>query len=683
MMRFPNVIAKHNWATIRALADNEAEILIYGDIGENWYAEESITAKKIVETLSALDVEYLTVRINSVGGVVSDAIAIFNAIRRHSAAVTVEIDGIAMSAASMIAMSGDTVRMAENAVLMIHAPWGYAAGNAEELRKYADVLDTFSEAMSTAYARPGITHEEALALLSDGEDHYYTAAEAQDAGFVDEITEAMAIAASFDLSRFHKLPAAAAAFTRKQEHHSMSKPDPKPAADPKPADNVADIQAAAARKAREQIQARNKELKALFELPAFARDKAMQEIYQAALQNPETTVEQVRKEAMAKMGEGQSPVGGLPPHIEHGQDEGEKFVAAASAALLARMGAVKHDTANPYRGMRLHEIARACLERAGAHVNGMTPEEFAPMALSFGPVRGAQTTSDFPVILENTLHKMVLTGHEAVPITYDRFCRIGDVTDFRPWQRLTPGLIGNLDSVNEAGEYKNKPLPDAEKQPVQATRKGNIISVTPEVLVNDDLGQIQQQAMELGMAGPRTIERAVYALLESNPTLSDSVTLFHADHGNLAASGAAPTIALIDAAAVAIASQTAPGTDAEPLDINPAVALTHRSLNGAMVELINAEFNDDSQKNQRKPNRVRGIVDDIVASVRLSSTTAWYLLADPRISAVLEVVFLNGQREPRVVQAENFKTAGLDWRVELPFGVGAIGYRGIYKNPGA
>jgi hypothetical protein len=242
-------------------------------------------------------------------------------------------------------------------------------------------------------------------------------------------------------------------------------------------------------------------------------------------------------------------------------------------------------------------------------------------------------------------------------------------------------MIGNLDGVNEAGEYRDKVIPDGVKNSIQATRKGNIISITPEVLVNDDTGAITDMARGIGAAGPRTIERAVYALVVANPTLSDGYALFSTQHANLASSGAAPTVALLDSARSAMAIQTAPGEDDEYLDIRPATALVHTSLDGTMKVLVGAEYDPDTANKLQRPNIAKGIVQDIVSSPRLG-TAPWYLFADPLVAPVIEVVFLNGQREPRLVQEEAFRTGGLSWRVEMPFGVGAIDHRGAYKNPG-
>src|SRR3972149_1430990 len=171
------------WYSIRARAPvaqgaKSAEILIYGDIGESWYGD-SVLAKDFVQELMALDADEITVRINSFGGSVSDGIAIYNAIKRHKAATTVVRDGVAASIPGLIAMAGDTVEMAENALLMIHAPWGLSMGNSADMRDFADYLDTWASAMSTSYAaKTGGTPEDMLSLLTAGEDHWDTADEA-------------------------------------------------------------------------------------------------------------------------------------------------------------------------------------------------------------------------------------------------------------------------------------------------------------------------------------------------------------------------------------------------------------------------------------------------------------------------------------------------------------------------
>jgi len=127
-----------------------AELRIYGDIGQSWDEDESTDARTVAEALDSVRGD-IDVRINSFGGSVADGLAIFNALKRHQGRVTTHIDGVAYSIASLIAMAGDEVRMAANAMLMVHAPWGMALGNAPEMREMADILDKHADAMLASY----------------------------------------------------------------------------------------------------------------------------------------------------------------------------------------------------------------------------------------------------------------------------------------------------------------------------------------------------------------------------------------------------------------------------------------------------------------------------------------------------------------------------------------------------
>ena len=196
---------------LRAAGKDASELRIYGDIGEHWDAELSNDARAITAKLDALSGD-LAVRINSFGGSVADGLAIFNALRRYSGGrVTTHIDGVAYSIASLIAMAGGDVRMAGNAILMIHAPWGMAIGNAPEMREMADILDKHAEAMVASYVRDGGPDADTIrGWLTDGQDHYFTATEAADLGLVDVVEDVVPefdIAASLRGSRF-TIPAA-------------------------------------------------------------------------------------------------------------------------------------------------------------------------------------------------------------------------------------------------------------------------------------------------------------------------------------------------------------------------------------------------------------------------------------------------------------------------------------------
>jgi len=191
------------WYEFRAQAKG-AEIVIYDEIGAF-----GIPAKAFLDELKALgSVAELAVRINSPGGSVFDGVAIYNALKRHDAAITVWIDGIAASIASMIAMAGDEVVMPENAMLVLHDPSGLVAGTASETRAMAEALDRMKAGMVAAYRdKSGRSDVEIEALMHD--ETWLSAQEAVDLGFADRIEQRVRMARALRPFPLPKHPAAA------------------------------------------------------------------------------------------------------------------------------------------------------------------------------------------------------------------------------------------------------------------------------------------------------------------------------------------------------------------------------------------------------------------------------------------------------------------------------------------
>ena len=192
----------NSWYTIRARSSG-AEVLIYDEIGAY-----GVTAKGFLAELGALeDGAEIDLRLNSPGGSVFDAVAIYNALKRHSGAVTVWIDGIAASAASYIAMAGDKVIMPENAFLMIHDPSGVVMGTAEDMRSTASALDKVKTSLIQGYAaKSGQTDVDVAGLMAA--ETWLDAGEALALGLVDHVSEPVKLVASFDIGRFRNAPEA-------------------------------------------------------------------------------------------------------------------------------------------------------------------------------------------------------------------------------------------------------------------------------------------------------------------------------------------------------------------------------------------------------------------------------------------------------------------------------------------
>lgn len=175
---------------------SSAELLLYGEISSySWWGDE-VTPKQFKEDLDALgDVSEIKVFINSPGGDVFAGQAIHSMLKRHNAKISVYVDGLAASIASVIAMAGDTVYMPRNAMMMVHKAWTWGAGNSDDFRKLADDLEKIEESIIVAYEdKTGLDREKIVELMKA--ETWMTAEEAVSYGFADEIEPQKAVAAS-------------------------------------------------------------------------------------------------------------------------------------------------------------------------------------------------------------------------------------------------------------------------------------------------------------------------------------------------------------------------------------------------------------------------------------------------------------------------------------------------------
>lgn len=688
------------WYEIKAAAKPDdssaptvAEIYIYGNIGDRW-DEDGVIASEMVRDIAALEADEITLRINSYGGSVTDGLAIYNALKRHPAPVNVQVDGVAISCASYIAMAGDTVTMAKNAQMMIHAPWSYAWGNAVDLREQADILDRYSKSMASAYAdKSGKTYEQALSILTDGKDHWFSADEAVVEGFADVVGEEVDAAASlavgtFDLSRFKTTAAQAAASTPAAAAPAAATTpisQPTAAAVPTPEGQMPGTTTPAANTANAPF-ARTKEqnLEVLAVFKPFEAVPGVQALKDEVLADTSLTVEQASARLLAEIGKNNAPANpqNAFARVQTVADETDKQREAVVSAMLARAGVAQDAKAraalasNPFRGHKLLDVARASLARIGRSTDGMTQMDIVAAAFTQGG-------SDFPVLLENTMHKALLSAYATAALTWNRFCAVGSVSDFRAHNRYRLGSFGNLDSINELGEYINKSIPDGEKASIQAGTKGNIINISRQAVINDDLGAFVGLSDMLGRAAARTIEADVYALLALNgglgPVMADGKTLFHADHGNVG-TGAAISVASIDADRVLMAGQKdISGNDY--LDLRPSVLLVPTGLGGTARVINGAQYDPDTANKLQRPNMVNGLYSDIVDTPRLSGTRR-YSFADATTAPVLEVAFLDGNQQPFLEVKDGFDVDGARYKVRLDYGVGAVDFRGAVTNAG-
>lgn len=678
----PWYTVRHKTAIAAAAAgvQSAAEVLIYGDIGESW-CDETVAAKDFVREIAALDVTELTVRINSYGGSVTDGMAIHNALKRHKAHVVTEVDGCAYSISSLIAQAGSTRRMASNALMMVHAPWGVLFGNASEMREYADSLDQHGAAMATSFVAKGVAQADIDAWLADGKDHYFTAQEALAQGLIDEISDPLPIAASAHVrdaaqARYSRQSAAvvkprAATAAMPTKENSMDKPETQAVQTSvvaaAPAAAAAQDQQAIVQAALQADKERRQAIAAQF--APFSQREGVSALQRQCEDDSTTTVAAAGQKLLAHMAKGVEPIAGSVVTVA---DEADVQRAAKVKALLARAGLGKQDGANPYRGHTLLEMARASAARAGVGVG----DKMQVVASAF-----THSTSDFPLLLQEVARSALSQGYTEAEETFQLWTRAGTLNDFRASKRVSLGAFANLDLIPEGGEYKSGTIGESGQSVVLATY-GKMFSITRQAIINDDLGAFASIPRAMGRAAIRTVADLVYAVLNGNPVMDeDGKTLFHAEHGNLLAAAGITTDS-VDAMQSAMALQKT--KDGHVTNVPLKYLLVPVSLRGAANTVRASEFAvGATAKNNTVPNIVRESFE-VIADARLDakSKLAWYGAADPNLYDTVEVNYLDGNQTPYLEQQQGWTVDGTEFKVRIDAGVSPLNFRGLAKNPG-
>lgn len=660
-----------SWFKVVAVSSQTLSINIYGVIGDY-----GLTAQDFEDELNLHPAAtHIKIRFHSEGGSVIEGYAIYNILkRRFGTNIETVVDGVAASMASYLFMLGERRVMPANTWLMIHGPRGGHYGQPEDLRSHADLMENIRSEMAATYgSRAALTDEELESLMTGG-DTWINAETALEMGFATEIEEAeVQVAAQLDFSSLSNVPKEVLTLSAKVEktngnNQETAMPKPTEATVDTVEDKKIDVNAVQA-EALQKNQTRVEAINAAFEGFADHQQLAMKCILDQGC-----TVEQAQAKLLAALGQGREPVGGEPVSIE---DTGAKASVQAMADVLAlRSGqkASKDVGENPYRGSSLLDMARASLEKRGFSTAGMDKMGIVGAAFT-------HSSSDFPYLLENTLGKVLQNAYTTFPETWREIADIGQVSDFKQNSRIRLGSFNSLDTVLENDEYQAGSFGE-ERETIQAATKGKMISLSRQAIINDDLNAFVRLAQMLGRAAQRTIGNDVYSILTTNGAMSDGVALFHADHKNLAGSGAAMSVATVGAGRAAMRKQTdADGNDY--LNINPSRLVVPVALEDAANVLMASET-DPSGSNSKKPNPLRNAMQ-VVSDPRLdaNSATAWYLLADSMLAPTIEVAFLDGNETPYLESSEGFTVDGVRWKVRLDYGVAAVDFRGAYKNAGA
>ncbi len=637
---------------MQAKEDQTADIYIYDEIG-GW----GISARRFTEDLISLgNLSHINLHIHSPGGEVFDGIAIYNQLKNHSATITVYIDGLAASMASVIAMVGDTVIMPKNAMMMIHKPWGVSWGDANDMREYADLLDKLENVLIPAYvAKTGKTTEEITAMLE--QETWLDGDECVEHGFADKVIEpvkAMASLTSKRIEEFSSMPSAIKnQITPKNTTKPTQQPQPNSSPEPQPSATYAD----------EQIRLNG--IKDLFAMFGGRHNELMI----TCLADANCSVEKAREQLLNTIAQQQNPEPSNKDNAHIYAGNGNIVGDSVRASVMARAGYQDYEKDNAYNSMTLRELARASLTERGVGVATYNPMQMIGMAFT-------HSTSDFGNILLDVANKAILLGWEENDETFEKWTKKGQLSDFKTAHRVGLGAFPSLRKVREGAEYKYVTLNDKGETIALATY-GELFSISRQAIINDDMNMLTDVPKKLGEAAKATIGDLVYAVLIDNEKMSDKKALFSTDHKNMLTGGM--DVETISAGRTAMRQQK---EGERTLNIRPAFMLVPTTLETQAIQVVKSGSVKGADVNANIINPVRDLAE-IIAEPRLddASEKDWYMVSRQG-SDTIEVAYLNGIDLPYIDQLDGFTSDGVTTKVRIDAGVAPVDYRGLLKVTG-
>lgn len=674
--RVPNGV----WFSINAKAKtNEVDILLFDEIG-GW----GITAKEFKTELDekTKDASKINLHIHSPGGSVNDGMGMFNLLKHHQLPVDVYISGLAASMASVIATVGQKVYIPSAAFIMVHKPWGVTAGNADDMREYADFLDKNEDLLIKPYMdKTGLPEEEIRDLLTA--ETWMNGEEAVEKGFADELMDDIETNAklNIDLTQdFLNMPQAAKKYFQPKADLNkpvvntptpMVTPDPVPVPieEPEPtpapvAATIADFKAAE-KKRRESITN-------IFS--KFKDDHT--DLLNECLADVEMSPIQAQSKLLDQLGDATKPSAIVPPgtHIHVGN--GAFYRDGMANALAGRVGLEQIETDNNYdRTLNLFDMAKASLTERGISIYGYNRLQIVQNAFT-------HDSGDFGYILENIAKKSMLKGVQEANETFQEWTSKGTLTDFKINTLIDTSSFPVLDEMVPGAEYKYATLSDTGETEKLATY-GKAISFNRVMIINDDIGLISSIPQKAGRAAIRTVGNLVYSVLLDNKKLNnDKKPLFHSSRKNIMTAANIDKDSL-EKAELSMALQQ--GSNGEALNMEPAFLICSRKDRKTADSWMNSE-KDPTASNSITNNPVAGMAR-VISDARIDhyekdkGDKPWFIGAGLQHDGI-RVSYLDGQEMPFMDQIEGWNVDGTSFKVRIDATAKCIDPRTWIKNPG-
>lgn len=329
------------------------------------------------------------------------------------------------------------------------------------------------------------------------------------------------------------------------------------------------------------------------------------------------------------------------------------------------------DAAREFRGMSLMELARDYVQRTGISASGMGKLELAGAAL--GLRYGAMTTSDFANALSNAASKRVRAAYEAAPQTFGPIVSKGTLPDFKETSIIGLGDAPSLLLVRENAEFTYGAVSDT-GMTYKLQTYGRIIAITRQALINDDKSLFGRLPTMFGRKAADLESDLVYATLLSNPVMADGFNLFSAQHGNLAGTGGAITVATVGAAEQAMLQQTS--VEGGFLTIRPEYLIVGPAKKVEAQQFLTSVAAVQTSNVNPYPGTLQLIVEPRITG------NQWFLSASPTAFDTLELAHLDGQEALYTETQAGFDVDGVKTKARLDVGAAVIDHRGLYRNPG-
>lgn len=393
------------------------------------------------------------------------------------------------------------------------------------------------------------------------------------------------------------------------------------------------------------------------------------EVLEQAIQEE---VETVR--ALTGAANGVHGAGAEKARLSMGSTGADRGLAAAEAGLARLLGV--RDVASDEPVPTWSSIREAYVQITGdTEVRGaMNPE------LSLVREANEVTTSVLNHALANAITKRLVQDYGAQPQDWKKFCAIRAIRDYKPQYRVLLHDFAALATVNENAAYANIAWDDT-RETYTPAKRGNLVVVTREAILNDDLEAVRRIPTKLAIAAATTINEFVYGLFTSNPALADTSKVFddgtQTSHKNRGT--AALTAASLQTAITQMMKQTSSAD--KRLGIRPRYLLLPPDLYWTAVTILNSTLLPGTQNNDANP--LQGMLEPIVVP-QFSDAKDYYLMADPAQIECLEVGFINGQETPELLVQDNptagsvFTNDAISYKVRWEFGGGWLDYRGAY-----